>query len=60
MPWTTDSPKVEGWYWRRWKEGDTPYIVHVFGTVDMLYYSVTCERLEIKTGEWFGPIEMPT
>jgi hypothetical protein len=60
--WTTDPPKVEGWYWTKSKLFDKPFVVDVRETGLGLGAFITNDKgrfpLDVFT-HWLGPLPIP-
>ncbi len=64
LEWTSDKPKVPGWYWYRENQGAPKFmtmVTEVFMTTRGLRVSRggPKETLESMAGEWAGPIAAP-
>lgn len=57
--WTSEPPKVVGWYWTRYKSGSKPYPLEVeHGDSGLIAGEFGVLASEIKC-EWAGPIMPP-
>lgn len=65
--WTTEKPKVPGWYWWRdtqakYEEDREPHIYKVrmyCGQLSIGNCTIDDSHF-VKRGEWAGPLEVPT
>ena len=65
MIWTTNAPKVPGWYWyrRTWKNPRArPFGPMCLEVTESLHVVLCCnpEAMEDFSGQWAGPLEPPT
>jgi hypothetical protein len=64
MSWSSEKPKQDGWFWRRWQER-APEVVRVeYLTPEFPWFWVVMSEeyreLNSDTGEWWSePVEEP-
>ena len=63
LTWTTEPPKVAGWYWYHWRSGKgqnmTMIQTHIFNGVCGYWDGNGVFRTDLNRGEWAGPIPAP-
>ena len=60
LTWTTEPPKVVGWYWWRTSKGQNVNTIQVWSRSGVLGYCFDTEFITtLDRGEWAGPIPMP-
>lgn len=58
LTWTSNTPRVPGWYWRKPTSTAEPYLVQLIRKGRSLYYAEVNVKCYLK-GEWAGPIQEP-
>ena len=60
LTWTTEPPKVAGWYWWRTSKGQNVNTIQVWSRSGVLGYCFDTEFITaLDRGEWAGPIAPP-
>lgn len=60
LVWTTERPKVPGWYWLQNGLSQDPRILYLYLSDERLYALTSYGRSELPTGFSFaGPLPMP-
>ena len=60
LMWTTEPPKVAGWYWWRTSKGQNVNTIQVWSRSGVLGYCFDTEFITtLDRGEWAGPIPTP-
>jgi hypothetical protein len=57
MKWTTDKPKVPGWYW--YKHSTKAIIVVVDDLLCVQDTDENTDHVDEISGQWAGPLEAP-
>ena len=60
LTWTTEPPKVAGWYWWRTSKGQNVNTIQIWSRSGVLGYCFDTEFItDLNRGEWAGPISPP-